>query len=142
MYIRARPLTYLHGDFHIANTYLTGEDVMGVCDWQTSLRGSWAHDYAYIVSTALRVDDRRAWEGELLDFYLERLVEAGGAAVARARAWDSYRKALFYPYFAWVYTLGRSRLQPNFQPDWISLAMIERVATAIDDLDALAAVGL
>jgi hypothetical protein len=136
------PHTYLHGDFHIANTYLTGEGTMGVCDWQTSLRGSWAHDYAYIVSTALRVDDRRAWESELLDFYLECLVEAGGAAVPRMRAWDSYRQALFYPYFAWVYTLGRSRHQPNFQPQEISLAMIERISTAIDDLDALAAVGL
>ncbi len=136
------PSTYLHGDFHIANTYLTGQGTMGVCDWQTSLRGSWAHDYAYIVSTALRVDDRRAWEGELLDFYLERLAEAGGAPVSRARAWDFYRQALFYPYFAWVYTLGRSRLEPNFQPREISLAMIERISTAIDDLDALAAVGL
>ncbi len=136
------PSTYLHGDFHIANTYLTGEGAMGVCDWQTSLRGSWAHDYAYIVSTALRVDDRRAWEGELLGFYLEQLMEAGGAAIPRARAWDSYRQALFYPYFAWVYTLGRSRLQPNFQPPGISLAMIERISTAIADLDALAAVEL
>ena len=136
------PRTYLHGDLHIANAYLTQEGRMGVCDWQTCLQGSWAHDYAYIVATALRVDDRRAWESHLLDFYLERLCDAGGAAIPRERAWQRYRQALLYPYFAWVYTLGRARIQPAFQPAAISLAMIERIAAAIDDLDALGAVGL
>ncbi len=136
------PSTYLHGDLHIANTYVTRDGAMGVCDWQTSLRGSWAHDFAYLVATALRIEERRAWEGELLEFYLERLARARGAEIARAQAWESYRRALFYPYFAWVYTLGRSRLQPNFQPKEVSLAMIERISTAIDDLDSLSAVGL
>jgi hypothetical protein len=41
-----------------------------------------------------------------------------------------------------VYTIGRSRLQPKFQPRQVSLSMIERIATAIDDLDSLGAVGL
>jgi hypothetical protein len=136
------PSTYLHGDLHIANSYFTREGTVGVCDWQTSLRGSWAHDYAYIVATGLSVENRRAWEGALLEFYLERLASAGGAEIPRARAWDSYRQALLYPYFAWAYTLGRSRLEPNFQPQSVSLAMLERISTAIDDLDALAAVGL
>ena len=136
------PRTYLHGDLHIANAYLTQDGRMGICDWQTSLQGSWAHDYAYIVATALRIEDRRAWEAQLLHFYLERLSAAGGEAIPRERAWQCYRQALLYPYFAWVYTLGRSRLQPAFQPAAISLAMIERIAAAIDDLDALGAVGL
>jgi hypothetical protein len=38
--------------------------------------------------------------------------------------------------------MGRSRLQPNFQPDGVSLTMIERISTAIDDLDSLGVVGL
>ena len=57
-------------------------------------------------------------------------------------AWAAYRQATLYPYFAWVYTIGRSRLQPRFQPDRVSLTMIERIATAIEDLDSLGAVGL
>jgi hypothetical protein len=134
--------TYLHGDLHIANTYALAGDRMGIVDWQVSLRGSWAHDYSYLVATALEVEDRRAWEGELLGFYLERLAAAGGDRIPRSRAWNAYRSALFYPYFAWVYTIGRSRLQPAFQPDRVSLTMIERIATAIDDLDSLRLVGL
>lgn len=136
------PPTYLHGDLHIANTYLTRDQRMGVADWQAGLRGSWAYDYAYLLATALEVEDRRAWEGELLDFYLDRLAAAGGEPIPRGQAWESYRRATFYPYFAWVYTIGRSRLQPHFQPDEVSLTMIERISAAIDDLGSLAAVGL
>jgi hypothetical protein len=134
--------TYLHGDLHIANTYLLPGGQMGVVDWQVGLRGSWVHDYSYIVATALQVGDRRAWEGQLLDFYLERLAAAGGERIARESAWNAYRSALFYPYFTWVYTIGRSRLQPNFQPERVSLTMIERLSTAIDDLDSLRVVGV
>jgi hypothetical protein len=136
------PHTYLHGDLHVANTYLTRAGAVGVCDWQVALRGSWAHDYAYIMATATEVEDRRNWEGELLDHYLEHLAAAGGEHVARDRAWLAYRRATFYPCFAWLYTLGRSRLQPNFQPEEVSLTMVRRIGAAITDLDSFGAVGL
>jgi aminoglycoside phosphotransferase (APT) family kinase protein len=135
------PSTYLHGDLHIGNTYLTPEDRIGVADWQIGLKGSWAYDFAYIVTTALEIDDRRAWERALLEFYLERLAANGGGTMHSETAWQAYRQATLYPYFAWIYTLGRSRVQPAFQPDAVSMTMIERIATAIDDLDSLAAVG-
>jgi hypothetical protein len=115
---------------------------MGLADWQVGLQGSWAYDFAYLLATALDVADRRAWERDLLDFYLHALAAAGAASPPRRQAWDAYRQATFYPYFAWVYTIGRARLQPRFQPDGVSLVMIERIAAAIDDLDSLSAVGL
>jgi Phosphotransferase enzyme family len=136
------PRTYLHGDLHIANTYCTHEGRIGVCDWQVGLKGSWAHDYAYLLATGLEVEDRRRWERDLLDFYLECLRASGGDTIRREPAWTAYRQATLYPYFAWVYTIGRSRLQPSFQPKQTSLAMIERISSAIDDLDSLGAVGL
>ncbi len=136
------PRTYLHGDLHAANTYLTGEGRMGICDWQVGLHGSWAHDVAYVMATALSTEDRRSWERELLSQYLGRLAAAGGPVLSEEEAWLCYRRALFYPYFAWVYTLGRSRLQPDFQPEQVSLTLVGRIARAIEDLDSLAAVGL
>ncbi len=134
--------TYLHGDLHIANTYLTSDRRVGIVDWQVGLQGSWAYDYSYLVASALAVEDRRAWEGDLLGFYLDRLRAAGGEPPAWDEAWRAYRAALFYPYFAWVYTIGRSRLQPSFQPDEVSLTMIERISAAIEDLESLGAVGM
>jgi len=136
------PETYLHGDLHVANAYLTREGAVGVCDWQVGLRGSWVHDYAYIVMTALAIEDRRAIECELLDFYLDRLAASGGQRIGREDAFLAYRRATLYPYFAWIYTIGRSMLQPQFQPRDVSLQMVGRISAAIDDLDSLAAVGL
>lgn len=138
----AGPHTYLHGDLHVANTYLTRQGRIGVCDWQVGLRGSWAHDYGYLLATMLTVEDRRAWERELLAHYLDRLAAAGAPPPTPEAAWLAYRRSLFYPYFAWVYTLGRSRLQPAFQPEEVSLTMVGRIAAAIEDLGARAAVGL
>jgi aminoglycoside phosphotransferase (APT) family kinase protein len=137
-----RPHTYLHGDLHIANAYLTADGKVGVADWQVGLKGSWAFDYAYILATALEIEERRANEHDLLDFYLEQLAAAGGGRIPRQEAWAAYRQATFYPYFAWLYTHGRSRLQPRFQPQEVSLMLIERIAAAIDDLDSFEAVGL
>jgi hypothetical protein len=136
------PRTYLHGDLHVANTYRTGAGRVGIVDWQGSLQGCWAHDFAHILATALEIEERRAWERDLLDLYLARLVAAGGGALHPRVAWLAYRHALFYPYFAWTYTIGRSRLQPAFQPADVSLKLLERIAAAICDLDSLGAVGL
>lgn len=136
------PLTYLHGDLHVANTYLAADGAVGVCDWQCGLKGSWAHDFSYILATALSIEDRRASERDLLEIYLEMLASRGVSPPDREAAWLAYRQATLYPYFAWTYTLGRSRLQPRFQPDVISLIVIERIAAGIEDLGSLAAVGL
>jgi hypothetical protein len=42
---------------------------------------------------------------------------------------------------AWLATIGRSPLQPKYQPDEISLANLERITAAFDDLRTLEAVG-
>ncbi len=83
------PMTYLHGDLHVANTYLTAEGTVGVCDWQCGLQGSWVHDYAYIVATAPDIEDRRAWERELLRLYLNTWPRRAGRLRRRRRGWPT-----------------------------------------------------
>lgn len=141
-YATQAPMTFLHGDAHVGNTYITGDGRMGWTDWQVCLRGCWAYDVAYILATALEVEDRRAWERDLLTFYLEHLALAGGQGPEFEEAWQTYRRHLFYPYFAWAFTIGRSALQPKMQPVELCLPIIERTSTAIDDLAALEAVGV
>jgi hypothetical protein len=113
---------------------------MGFTDWQIVMRGSWAYDFSYTVASGLTVEDRRAWEHDLLAFYLERLAAAGGEAPAMGDAWLAYRQQAIYPCFIWLATIGRSVIQPKYQPDEISLGIIERTANAILDLDPLGAV--
>jgi hypothetical protein len=115
---------------------------MGWCDWQVVMQGGWAFDYAYFVSSACEPEDRRVWDRELLELYLERLGEHGGKPPAFAEAWQTYCQNLFYPYSAWAFTIGRAAYQPVMQPDEYSLAILKRMTAAIDDNDALKAIGL
>jgi aminoglycoside phosphotransferase (APT) family kinase protein len=134
------PLTFLHGDPHIRNYYLTKDGTVGVVDWQVTFRGGWGHDFAYTMLSSLGIEDRRAWERDLLAFYLDRLA-AHGAATAPTldAAWEAYRRQTLYTFVGWLYTIGFGPLQPNMQPDAVSLKVIERSAAAVCDLDSLRA---
>ena len=133
------PQTFLHGDAHVGNTYRTAGGEVGWSDWQVAMKGCWAYDVAYAITAALTVEDRRAWERDLLALYLEELAKAGGDAPSFEAGWDTYRRHLFYPYFAWAFTIGRSAVQPKMQPPEYCLPIIERTSHALMDLDAVGA---
>ncbi|RDI56091.1 phosphotransferase [Nocardia mexicana] len=133
--------TLLHGDPHIGNAYVCDDGRMGFTDWQLVLRGSWAFDVTYTITSGLEVEDRRAWERDLIAFYIDRLHAAGGPALPFEDAWLAYRQQCLYPYFAWMITIGRSALMPEFQPADVCRAIVHRTSNAIMDLDALRAVG-
>ncbi|MEU7629774.1 phosphotransferase [Nocardia sp. NPDC049220] len=134
------PQTLLHGDPHIGNAYVGDGGTMGFTDWQLVMRGGWAFDVAYTMTSGLEVADRRAWERELIGFYLDRLHAAGGPVVPFDAAWLAYRQQCLYPYFAWMITIGRSTIMPEFQPADVCRAIVHRTSTAIMDLDALQAI--
>ena len=131
------PSTFLHGDAHVGNTYVTGAGRTGYTDWQICMRGSWCFDVALCISSTLEVEDRRAWERELLEHYLERLALAGGQPPELEEAWDAYREQILYPYHSWTYTIGRGVFQPKMQADEVCLPIIERTAAAIADHGAI-----
>jgi hypothetical protein len=80
------------------------------------MRGNWAFDVSYTIATSLTVADRRDWERELLAFYLEKLAAAGGTAPDFDAAWLSYRQQMYWSYFGWLLSIGRSAIQPKFHP--------------------------
>lgn len=131
------PTTLLHGDPHVGNTYRTAPGRMALADWQVCMRGHWAFDVAYAISTALTVEDRRAWEQDLVAHYLEQLARAGGQAPELEEARVAYRRNLFYPWHTWVTVIGRSAVQPLMQEEDVCRLIIERVSAAIDDLGVL-----
>jgi hypothetical protein len=129
--------TLLHGDAHIAQTYRTGDGAMGFCDWQVMLRGSWAWDVSYIMSTGLEVADRRDWERALLASYIEQLAAAGGPALDPAAAWDAYRAHIPYAFLAWAFTIGHNRMGQAVQPELTTRRLVERTASAMADLESI-----
>jgi hypothetical protein len=133
----SEPSTFLHSDVHIGNWYQTSAGRMGLCDWQCSSRGHWSRDFAYAVSAALTPQDRRNWERELLKRYLQQLSVNCGASLDIDRCFTYYRQQLLHALAMWTITLCHSPLLPSMQPEDMTVAMIERMAIAIDDLNAL-----
>lgn len=131
------PRTLLHRDVHLGNWYITGDGRMGLCDWQCMSQGHWARDLAYAISTTLTVEDRRAWERDLISRYLDGMRERCLLDASFERAWTYYRQQLFAALLMWTPTLVRPPGVPDMQPVEMSLEMIRRITTAISDLDAM-----
>lgn len=136
-----QPPTLLHGDAHIGQAYITGAGRMGYSDWQLVQRGSWAADFAYALTSALTIEDRRRWERELLTGYIEALAGAGGPHLSFDTAWLSYRQHTLYPFFAWAFTRqGAGGFMPDMQRDYVCNDIMSRTAAAVSDLEAEQAV--
>ncbi|KAK5662370.1 hypothetical protein OQA88_8280 [Cercophora sp. LCS_1] len=70
--------TLLHGDTHVGNVYFTADGQIGFLDWSAFHFGSCFHDIVYHVTAMLSVEDRRAYEMEILEHYLEAFHRFGG----------------------------------------------------------------
>lgn len=133
----ALPKTLIHSDVHLKNWYVLPDDQMGLSDWQCCAVGHWGRDLAYTISTALTTADRRAWEQELVRYYVEQLQARGLTDVTFAEAWTHYRKQLMTALVWWTVTLHPCEGMPDMQPRDITLDFIGRISTAIDDLNSL-----
>ena len=136
----AGPQTLLHGDVHPGNWYVTGDNRMGLYDWQCVVRGGGARDIAYALSTHLTVENRRAWERDLVARYYHRLAAAGCQVPNAAESFLAYRQQMLHAMFMWLVTIGRYSLQPEMQPRDVTLESVRRTCQAAEDLDSLEAI--
>ena len=134
----ALPWTLCHNDVHVKNWYLASVNTMGLSDWQCLTFGHWSRDIAYVLASSLTVENRRDWERELIGYYLQQLAENGIPGIDVDFAWTQYRRQMMSSLTWWTGTLTPSPQMPSdIQPRDITLEMIHRIATAIDDLDVL-----
>jgi hypothetical protein len=122
---------------HLGNWYISGAGRLGLCDWQCLGRGHWARDVAYALSTTISIEDRRAWERDLLHRYLEKMRASCGLNAMFDRAWHLYRQQILLALMMWTPTLVHSRTTPDMQPEEMSLEMIKRMTAAMSDLSTL-----
>jgi len=127
------PPTFLHGDVHAGNVYHVVGGDGGLLDWQLALRGCWALDVAYIVTSALTIADRRAEERALLDGYLDRLRAADVDAPGADEGWRRYRQNALYGVMMWLIT------PDGVHTDAAQVEYLRRCLAAADDLETLAA---
>lgn len=129
--------TVIHSDVHIGNWYVTGEGRMGLFDWQCVNTGHWSRDVSYALSSCLPIENRRAWERELLQRYLERIEEYTGRKLDRDESWRQYSVQMLHALTMWTQTLCHPPFQPNSQRDELTYELIRRITTAISDLKSL-----
>ncbi|MBK5289785.1 MAG: phosphotransferase [Acidimicrobiia bacterium] len=131
--LASAPETLLHGDTHIANTYLLPDGTAGLLDWQLQVRGCFAHDVIYLICTALTPVARRDEGRQLLEGYLSELAACGVAdAPASDEAWVWCRRAVL-----WGLVIGWLITPPENYGEEITVANTERMVAAVADLDAL-----
>lgn len=129
------PMTLLHGDAHIGNTYVLPGDDMGFLDWQVVRRGNWSQDVGYFLVSALTEQDRRDHERDLLEVYRSHLQVPASQRPSAAQAWTHYRASPAYGMAVWLSTLGTD----GWQSRDISTALAERFAAAFVELDTVSA---
>lgn len=123
------PNAVITGDAHVGNVFIDGSGQISLVDWQVCQLGNWFLDVGYHVGCTLPVEERRANYDHLVSSYLEQLA-AKGHDIGLDQ--DKLRLALccglLYGFYLWAITL---KVAPS-----ITTAMLERLGTCVDDLDA------
>jgi hypothetical protein len=131
------PRTVVHGDFRADNLLFDGrcgEVPLAVVDWQTIGTGAPALDVAYLLTTSLPTDVRRAEERALVAGYHRRLGDLGVVGYPADDLWDSYVRHCFQGLV--LLACAAMIVARTQRGDEMFLTMIERCATAVDDLGA------
>ena len=130
------PLTLLHGDSHLGNTYALPDGRAGYLDWQVVWQGPPLREVAYFLISGLEPERRRAVERELIEQYLEMLAQRGGTPPPFAEAFAQYRRFAAEIWDAAAMTIAWPGLQAPENVD----ASFRRVCIAVEDLDVAEAV--
>ena len=129
------PVTLLHGDAHIGNTYVLPDDDVGFLDWQVVRRGEWSQDVGYFLVSALEVQDRRSSERDILEEYRKCLQVPEHQRPTSGQLWNRYRATPAYGLAIWLSTLGTD----GWQSREVCVKLCQRFAAAFAELDTLQA---
>jgi hypothetical protein len=129
------PLTLLHGDSHLGNTFGWPDGRSGLLDWQVIWRGPGLREVSYWMTTGLEPELRATHERELVSRYLDGL-RAGGVDETPSfdAAFQRYRLFAAEAWDATAMTINWPGLQAQENAD----AAFRRACAAVDDLDTAA----
>jgi hypothetical protein len=131
----AAPLTLLHGDSHLGNTYSMPDGRSGLLDWQVVWQGPGLREVTYWMASGLDPDMRRQHERDLLERYLEGLRAGGVADVPTLDA--AYQRYRLYAAEAWDAT-AMTIAWPGLQEPENAEAGWRRTCVAVEDLETAA----
>jgi len=143
-WLLTRPIPYavVHGDYRLDNLMFppTGRGVSAL-DWQTVGVAPPGRDLGYFLGTALRPEDRRGWESDLVSLYFDELRQRGVREYSRSDCFDDYRlgqlQGPFITVLGCVYGATAERSQ---DADEMFISMAKRSCAAIRELESLSLV--
>ena len=138
-----QPQTLMHGDFRADNMMFEAgvdADPFALVDWQIVMKGPGAFDLAYMLSGSVTVDDRRAWQEDLVARHHAGLVAAGVEGYSAAQARDDFRVC---GALAWCWPVVAIGSLDFDNPRGLVLfrAWAERSMALLEDLDGAAVIG-
>ena len=114
------PMTLLHGDPHIGNTYVLPDGEVGFLDWQVLRRGNWSLDLGYFLQGALTTEDRRRHERTLLEQYRDALDLPADELPGMDEIWLRYRASVAHGLCTWLCTASAGELwqRPGYRSSY------------------------
>lgn len=128
------PQTCVHGDPHIGNVYLDGDEV-GFLDWGLCRASTPLRDVSYFLTMSVDPEERRRAERDLWRLYLDALRAAGGPQIGLDEAWAAHRVQASYTVVATFLAF-----MPSYQTAdgrTLGKALRERCEQALVDLDVV-----
>jgi Phosphotransferase enzyme family len=129
--------TLVHGDYRLDNQLFLspgGATHVTTVDWQTISTGNAGRDLAYMLGNGCSPNDRRAMEPAMLETYRRSMSDLG-VEISSDRVRHLYRHGSFQGPFITI--LGSLAVGQTDRGDAMFMAMAERSAAQIVDLDAL-----
>ncbi len=124
--------TLIHADFRSENI-LFGDDCVYTVDWQTISEGSPLTDIAYFLGGSVYIDDRRAWEKQLITQY-SALLNEQGINLSVDECWEQYRAQSMHGLIITI--LGACFSEADDRGDAMFLTMIQRHLQHCVDMNA------
>jgi hypothetical protein len=143
-WLLTRPIPYavVHGDYRLDNLMFppTGRGVSAL-DWQTVGVAPPGRDLGYFLGTALRPEDRRRWEGDLVTLYFDELRRRGVQEYSSNECFDDYRLGqLQGPFITILGCVYGATAERSPDADEMFISMAKRSCAAIRDLESLSLV--
>ena len=125
------PLSLLHGDSHLGNFFVSGEE-MGMLDWQATHWGKGIRDVQYFLIDSLPAEILATHERELVDYYVERR-GFHGTAIDAQQTGQEYRSFTFHTLMTIIVSIGFGAL--NKEQDTLMAEILSRSVAAVQRVD-------
>ena len=134
---REGPQTVIHGDVHIGNLF-DDHGKIGFLDWGLVVVSTPLRDVSYFLNMCLSVEDRRGWERELIQHYLDVRRALKAESISFDAAWKAHRVQAAYlaPASCQIVTFPEDVTDRR---KVFAAAFLERASAAIEDLESRAA---